>query len=216
MNFIQCEEYVANLLDDINFGYFSRDTIKQWLNFAQREVQRVLLQANQNYYVICVQTTLVVGQPDYGLPSGFLKSHECKVITGGTYPEESFVTLTPITIQQAGEFPPQNGTPAGYFLNKNKMFLAPVPALALTMKLRYSYLVADMINANDVPDVPEQYHELVPLLALKYGFLKDRREEKDVDEKISRLTLSIKQDATNRQQDAPRRVRRTGLGGGRW
>lgn len=210
MNFADCQQYVVDLLDDMQFGYFTRPQVKQWLNFAQREVQRMLLQANQNYYVICSQTTLVVGQPDYGLPSGFLKTHQGRVITGGNYPNESYVDLAPVTIQQAAQVVQQNGCPSGYFITRNKMFFDRPPDQPYLFKLRWSYLVADMVLDSEVPDVPEQYVELVPMLAIKLGFLKDRRTPSDIDEKIKLLTLSMAKDATNRQQDTPRRVRTYG------
>lgn len=213
MNFGDSQDYVAGFLDDINYGYYTRDQIKTWLNWGQREVQRLLLQAGQNYYLICKKMTAVVGQPDYGLPDAFLKTHEMRVITGGTYPNETYITCAPMTVMQAGAVNQQNGTPAGYVLSKNKFYFDRPPDRAYVCKLRFSYLVADCVQDAEVFDVPDQYLDLVPLLAIKYGFLRDKRKIDEVDEKVKSLALQIRQDANNRQVDAPRRVKRVTWGG---
>jgi hypothetical protein len=60
-------------LDDDEGGYFTDTMMNTFLNQAQREVQKLLLQAGEDYYTICVMTDTVVNQRDYALPSDFVK-----------------------------------------------------------------------------------------------------------------------------------------------
>lgn len=54
MNLSQLQTFVSVQLDDLNKTYFTAAQITVYLNNACREVQKLLLGANQNYYVKCV------------------------------------------------------------------------------------------------------------------------------------------------------------------
>lgn len=211
MTLLELKNLVAYWLDDLNFGYFTEAQVTVWLNNAQQEVQKRLIKAAQNYYTKCVQTTLVVNQNSYALPEDFRKEHRLEVILSGTIPNESSVTLNPITMNQQDLVQNGVGTPGWYFISRNKIILQPAPDTALTLKLVYSYRVANMVLNSDVPDVPAHYHELIGLLAAQDGFLKDGRVNDLLLKKIATYEKDMDQDAVERNQDFGRTVIETGV-----
>lgn len=210
MTFDDLKNLTAYWLDDLNFGYFTPIQVGSWLNNAQREVQKILLQSRSNFYVTPVQTTLVVNQNDYVLPLDFMTVHRLAVVVSGTPPNESESPLSPMTINQQDMVPSQTGTPQFYFLKKNRIRTYPAPDAALILRMYYSYLVSDMILSTDSPDIPPAYHELLAVLATIDGLMKDGR---DLGGMISKRTYYeglLKEETQERNEDAPRGIVCTG------
>lgn len=201
---------VLSWLDDPQGGYFTESQVNVFLNNAQKEVQKRLKKAGQNYYTKCIQTTLVVSQNDYVLPSGFTDLHRLEVVISGLAPNESKQSLMPITINQQDMIGTGTGTPQFYFVKKNRLVLLPAPDSALTLRMIYDPLVTDMSLDTDVPDVPEEYHELIALLAAEDGFIKDGRASELLIKKIATYQRDLDSDANERQQDHTRMVVETG------
>lgn len=211
MTFGELKSLVSFWLDDLQFGYFTEAQVSVWLNNAQKEVQKRLIKAGDNYYVKCVQTTLVVNQNDYVLPEDFKKENRLEVVISGTVPNESVNAITPITLNQQDLVVTGVGTPQWYYFKRNRIVVIPAPDTALPLRLYYSYLVADMTLDTDVPDVPESYHELIALLACQDGFLKDGRVNDLLMKKITAYQLDMDSDADERNQDMPRSIVETGI-----
>lgn len=210
MTFRQLKDLVAYWLDDLQFGYFSETQVAVWLNNAQTELQKKLLQAGQNYYTKCVQTTLVVNQRDYSLPQDFKKLHRLEVVVSGTSPNESLTMLVPITLNQQDLVIQGASTPAAYTILRNKLTVRPAPDTALTMRMTYSYQVEDMALDTDIPDAPEAYHEMIALMAAQDGFIKDGRASELLVKKLSEYQKQLDQDAQERNVDMPRSIVETG------
>jgi len=200
----------AYWLDDVNFGYFTTTQVQAWLNNAQRETQKILLQARQNFYVTPVQTTLVDGQPDYVLPSDFMTLHRAELIISGVPPNENSSPLAPITLNQQDLVPSKTGTPQFYFFKKNRIKLCPAPDTAYTFRIHYSYAVTDMTLATDQPDIPSPYHEFLAVLATIDGLLKDGRDVSRFIAKRQYYQELMQQETTDRSEDSPRSVVTTG------
>ena len=84
MTFLEQQDLVLYWLDDVDAGYFSRTQVKRWLNNAQQEVQKVLEQAFEGYFIRCVETTLGLNQREYELPTDFKRLHRIEVVLDGT------------------------------------------------------------------------------------------------------------------------------------
>lgn len=204
--FLELQNEVAYYLDDLQFGYFTPTQVKLWINNAQKEVQKRLINAGANYYVKCVQTQLVVGQREYALPLDFKKEHRLELVMSGVSPNETTQPLGPITINQQDLIPTLSGTPMGYYFRRASLIIRPAPDTALTMRMEYSYQVADMVNDTDIPDVPADYSELIALLAAEDGFIKDGRASDLLEKKIAEYNARLKSDAQERNQDQSRMV----------
>lgn len=210
MQLSDLQSLVSFWLDDLNFGYFTQNQVTLWINNAQHELQKRLLKAGNNRYNITVTTPLVVGQNDYILPADFKKLHNLEVIISGTAPNESTAPIAPITENQKYLVQTGSGTPAWYTFKSNRLVLRPAPDTALTLRMLYSYMVTDLVNPTDIPDAPDDYHEMIALLACEDGFIKDGRSNALLEKKIAAIQASIDSDAQERNQDQTRAVIETG------
>lgn len=197
---------IASWLDDLNQTYFTPDQVNTWINMAQREVQMELLQAGQNWYEIKVLTNTVQYQADYVFPSDFMTLQRIEVIISGTGITENRQPLTPITINQQDLVPINPGRPSNYYINKDRMTLSPTPDNIYTMRLYYSYRVADLTNDDQTPDVPEQFMEYVAVVAAFNGFIKDDRAPENLVNKREKYLFLLTQMKNDRNQDVPRQV----------
>ena len=206
MTLLQLRTLCLSWLDDINGGYFTTAQMNVFLNNAQKEVQKLLLQSGELYYTKSVETTMVVNQTDYVIPTDFLKVHRLLIVLSGTSPNEETQTLQSITLNQQDLFDNQSTNPLAYYLKRSRFVMVPPPANALVLRIEYSYLVADMTLDADVPDVPTQYQEYIAVLATIDGFLKDGRDASMMLTKKAFYEELMKQDQQNRKQDGPRMV----------
>jgi len=90
---------VSYWVDDLDFGYFTEDQVREFINQALREIQKYLVLAGENYYLKCVETTTVTDQADYVLPQDFLKLNRLEYIDGQTTTTQP-ITIDGITLNQ--------------------------------------------------------------------------------------------------------------------
>jgi len=206
MTFLELQNLCAYWLDDLQFGYFTPTQVKLWLNNAQQEVQKRLVKAGANYYTKCVTASTVANQRKYAFPSDLKKINRLEVIVSGVVPNESFNQIMPITINQVDLVVLGPGQPQYYYIDKNSFMLWPTPDIVYTLRMMYTYQVANMTLDSDTPDVPAPYHELIALLATQDGFLKDGRVNDLLLAKIKAYDDMLYADSTDRNQDTARMV----------
>lgn len=198
---------VSYLVDDLSLGYFSPTQVNFFLNNAQREVQKRLMQTPGNWYVTEVNTATVQFQSRYLLPPDFLKIHRAELVLSGAAPNEVKNPIDFITINESDLLQTGSGTPSCAFITQNIMTILPAPDTAnQTLRLFYSYLVADMVSGTDVPDVPTQYQELIAWLAIRNCFTKDQRDPAPVNTEIALYEAMMKQDSQQRDITKGRRI----------
>lgn len=213
MNRLELRNLVLYWLDDLQAGYFTEPQVNVWLNNAQQEVQKRLIKAGQNYYLKCVQTSIVINQTKYALPEDFKKLNRLEFVVDGTvYPNEVIYPIIPITTNQKDMVYQGAGQPSFYSLRKDSIIMYPPPNVAGTLRLFYSYAITDMLTDVDVPDVPIQYQQLIALLACEDGFLKDGRSNELLQKKMAEYEQMFDTDANERQVDTIRAVVMTGDG----
>lgn len=193
-------------LDDEKQGYFTPTDVNTWLNLAQRQVQLMLLQAGQNWYMKPVETLTVLGQCDYVLPVDFVQEHRIEIVITGTGVNEDRRPLKPITTNQQDLVALTLAPPTNYYIKKDRISVSPWPDNQYVMRLYYSPRVSDMTADTDSPDVPEQFMELVAILAAFNGFIKDDRTAENLVAKKNEYIALMKQAATGRTTDQSRQV----------
>lgn len=206
-------------LQDTENGYFTTAILDVFINNAQRELQKLLLQAGESYYTICVETSTVANQRDYALPSDFLQLDLLERITQGSDDTAATERLYPLErseIEVAGynARATNQGLPYNYVLNKSTFSLYPVPDSVKTLRLWYSPRVTDMSNDADTPDAPEDYHEFIAILAARDGFLSDNRSLAPIESKLAYYEKMLEEQSESRNSDSPRMVIATSTGFG--
>jgi len=214
MTFGQLADLVAYFVDDLQFGYFTRTQVNRFLNNAQFETAKKLINSGDNYYLKCKQTNTVIGQCGYALPLDFLKINRLELVTGGTAPNEIVGRLHFITLNEQDQIFTHTGEPAAYVLKKNSIQLFPTPDSVLPIRLSYTHRVAEMSLDAEVPDVPESYHELLALYAARDCLIKDGREASLIQTKIAEYEKAMDEDSDERNVDQPRMIVTTGDWGG--
>lgn len=210
MTLAELRTLVSTWLDDINNGYFTAAQINVWLNNAQREAQKMVIQAFEGHYRKCVETTTVVNQREYQLPDDFKKLTRLECILSGTsFQNEARQRLSKITENQQDFFPDNTGTPISYYFQGDKLVLVPCPDQAKTLRLTYLYRVTDMSADGDTPDIPEDYHEYLAVLATLDGLYRDGRDVGPFLEKKKYYEEQFRRDAEERNVDEPRTVVQT-------
>jgi len=209
MTFLQMQDLVLSWLDDVDAGYFTRAQVRVWLNNAQVEVQKTVDQAFEGHFVKCVETTLVVNQREYELPTDFKRLMRLEVVlSGSSFQNQSVQVLNKVTRNQQDVFA-RSGTPMAYYFKGTQLVLVPVPSEAKTLRMEYTYKVPDLSADGDESEIPEQYHEYVSLLAARDGFLKDGRDITTIKSKLDDYETALKRDAEQRNADQPRTVVQT-------
>ena len=203
----QLRTLVLSWLDDPDGTYFTPAQVNVWLNNAQRELQKILIDQGQNYYVQRLSGTMVVNEDTYTLPTDFKKSHKLEVVTSGTGVNEQRITLQPVTYIQLDMVPKVTGVPTAVCFKRNAMIVRPIPDQAYTMYLHQSYMVVDMTSDSDIPDIPSDYVEYLAVLATIDGFMKDQRPPSDfIIAKQQTYEKRLKADSDRRDVSAPRMV----------
>lgn len=203
---------VSDLVDDPNNGYFTLPVMTQRLNLAAFEVQKHLINANQQFYSKCVKTTTVINQQAYALPSDFLQDIRISYVTGGSGDTATTCKLNRVTPNQRDLYSWTSGQPANYWFEKNNIMLWPVPNSAVELRLEYSYIITEMVNPGDFPDVPEIFQEYIYIICARDCFLKDGRPITPVETKLEEYKMLLKQIAEQRAADGPRYITTTDSG----
>jgi hypothetical protein len=209
MNLTEMQDLALVWLDDLDATYFTRSQLTVWLNNAQKEVQKVLEQAFEGHFVKCAETTTVINQREYELPSDFKRLHRLElVLSGSSFFNQDVQVLTKISPNQQDAFA-RSGQPAGYYFKGSQLILVPCPQKAQTLRIEYTYRLPDLVNGSDESQIPKEFHEYVSLLAARDGFLRDGRDLAPIKDKIADYEQTLKRDAEQRNVDQPRTVVQT-------
>lgn len=205
MTLAQLQTYVSILVDDLDFGYFTQSQLTTFLNFGLKECQKKLIQAGANYNLKIVEQNTVVDQPYYTLPTDFLKLNNLITTQDATDPASPVTVISPITLNQK-ELYPQTGEPQNYYFLNNILVINPTPTVVTTMRLTYTYRVAELSAAGDIPDLPEVYHEYIALLATQACFLRDGRDISTLQTRLNEYEKRMREDYQQRRVDGPRMI----------
>lgn len=211
MNLGELRTLFLSWMDDTDGGYFTSGQTDVFINNAVLQTQRTLIQAFEDYFTDCVETTSVINQEEYILPDDFLKIAHLQWVESGTdVSDEQLKTISRMAKSEQDLLIEKTGRPKYYFFRGDKFVLRPAPDVAKTIRLYYVKKVAELVNDSDVPDIPSQYHEMIALYAARDGYIKDGRDPSQLIAKLLDYETSIKRDAENRNVDGPRDIVITG------
>lgn len=209
MTLTTMQSLASDYLDDASNGYFSLTQLTLRLNLAFKELQKRLILSSEQYYVFPVYTSTVVDQAAYALPSDFLNIVRLSYVvdgSGATASEQKIYAMTP---NQRDLVATVSGAPRYYFFQNNNLILSPTPDAIYTLRLEYTYYIPDLVNANDVPDAPQQFHEYAVLMAVRDLMVKDGRPLGSIETKLKEYEELLKQMASQRYDDGARMINTT-------
>lgn len=193
-------------IDDPAMGYFTEASLNVFLDNAHRECQKKLMQAFENRFVVCAETTTVADQADYVLPDNFVVMNSLVLYLGAnnTNPRE----LIPIPMSERFKYSSESGTPEVFYLRNRRIVLVQKPDSAKTLEMLYTYVVSDFANDAATPDanIGEEYHEYIALIAARDCFLKDDRVPDNLERKLKYYEELMVQTAESRTLNRSRRI----------
>lgn len=201
----QINAYVWSMTDDLQGAYFTAPELLRYINQMQKEVQKLLIQSGNNWYVIIDQSqSTVINQGNYTLPVDFLNMNRIELVQNpGT--NETRYSIQSITLNQKDSICFDSDV-AGFYLLKNTLWLSPFPTTVKTIRMYYTYLIPDVVIGTDVPDIPVQYHEYLADRVTEICFLKDGRDASFIRFKCDQVEKDLKNTAIERNQDHASRV----------
>lgn len=206
MTLLQMRTLTLDWLDDANATYFSTSTVNLRLNLAMWELQKRLISANKEYFLECVKTSTVSGQQAYALPTDMLQIVRLEWYNTGTSATSMSNKIIPMTPNQRDLLVNVTGDPQYYSMSKNNILLWPIPNRIVEVHLEYNYQTVFMSADSDIPDMPAQFHEYIPILATRDCLIKDGRPIQPIEQKLQEYETLLKQMAVQRQADSPRMV----------
>ncbi len=183
MNLNELKTLFSVYVNDPYFGYFSEATATTFLNNALIQAQRRLLKMHAAYYSVCASTPLIIGQSQYSLPDDFLALFDIWIdLDNSTPPPTSRLEFIPLSKRH--DFAPTNGTPTHFYMLKNSLNVVVPPDDTQTLEIVYAPKAPAMTTGTDIPDIPEQYHEFLVLLAAETALMVDDRVSSLVDDRL--------------------------------
>lgn len=201
MTVLEIKNYVASLVDDLQMTYFTPTELLRYINQEMRETQKKLIAAGNNWYIkIDESQSTVVNQIAYTVPTDFLKFNRIELCTNINTTSETRYNISSITLNQKDMMFAQSDVTCFYLLKKT-LYLVPQATTIRTIRMYYTYLIPEVANDSDVPDVPPEYHEYIAMLVAAQCFLKDGRDASFILKKTMMVEEALKADAIERNQD---------------
>lgn len=196
----EIKAYVASLVDDLQYAYFTETELLRFINQAQQETQKKLVLAGNNWYVKIDQTqSTVVNQANYTLPTDFLKMNRLELVNNPGNNEDRY-SLKSITLNQK-DMGFQASDSVGFYLLKNILYLNPKPQNIRTIRMYYTYRIAAVVLDADIPDVPPEFHEYLAYLVALKCFQKDGRDPNFILQQTKVWEDNLEAEAIERNQD---------------
>jgi hypothetical protein len=165
---------VANNIDRDDIPDTAAGLIDRWINDAQRRVCRA---HNFTFMESEADTTLVVDQRNYSLPTGsasalrFKSEISMEIILTNSH-RQKLKRIFKQDAEKREEFTDTtgSGTPRSYAIQKGQIYLYPKPNKALTMNIEYYGFLATLSTDAGTNDLMDDYPEVVEALATAFGF----------------------------------------------
>jgi hypothetical protein len=153
------QEVLAHQFAPSQYTSYIQGKINQAQDYIAAQLDfRVLM---QKYSV-----PVAVGTTSYALPADFQRLYNVTLTDGQGQ-------VLPLGAEPLNEFetqPPSSGQPVRYCIEGNNLLIYPAPDSAYTITLRYFRLPTALVNANDEPETPPEYWDLLVSFALWHCF----------------------------------------------
>lgn len=202
MNVGEMCSYISYLVDDLNFGYFTKPQLYRFINQAAAEAQKKLIAAGNNWYLKKDESqTTIINQELYTPPTDLMDINRIELVQNPG-PNETRYPLTSITLNQKDMFGYNPAQTYAFYFFKNQIAFVPIPNTnQYTIRFYYTYRIAEITGDSDTVDMPAEFHEYVCHLAALKCFIKDGRDASlllkftdDVEKRLERQAIQRAQD----------------------
>ena len=196
---------VQSRLDDTGF---SSTTIKQFINDTQREITN---DKRWRFMEATTNLTSSVGSQSIGsFPADYQIAIDLRISSPVAYAKKlPFLDYTVVDEQYSDQTIYANSTPMFWYEYANVPYIFPQADQVYTLTLRYLKTPTELSADADVPQIPEEYQELLVLGALSrcHELNDDYDKAAIVRQKIDELLISMTKRYGFRLLDGPRIMR---------
>lgn len=190
-------EVLEHQLNDTKY----RPSVKRWLNEAQARIAR---QASVPSLYVVTDLPWSAGHNHAALPEDYAR----KVEVADATDQENWRLLFPMELSDFDSLPDSEGTPTDYVIIGEDLYLYPTPESVSLISLSYYRIPAEMSADGDEPEIPSDYHYLLPYWALYRCFSRENDIEQATYWKNEWLTEleKLKGEQHYQGQDSPRQL----------
>lgn len=129
----------------------TNDKLNRTINEGLRRFVRETLCLNDTFV-----TTTAAGIAAYTLPADSLNPPKVHQVTWDCY---VLHPMTYLETRDLNSYLHSTGSPSSFYIDENKVFLYPIPDSAKEMNIVYYKKPATLSADDDVPEIPEEFHE---------------------------------------------------------
>jgi hypothetical protein len=169
-----------------------RERVKGWLNDA---LGRIVRRSDIPRLRTLTDLTCTAGSDVVDLPENFARGVKL------FYPDRGFGDVEEVTDVEIDELFEMVGRPQFYAITGGQLYLWPKPDADYALKFRYQRLAAPMVDDTDVPEIPDDYHDLLVTYATSRGYRSEddaAQGEKwmtDFEADLTRLKVDLREDS---------------------
>lgn len=176
--------------------------IDEFINEGIAELWDLMVQRWADYYVSIGTLAVTANQDGITLPASFYKLRKLEIVDSSS--PSGYRRLRPHDLDAAHAFSSLSGDKAyRYRLQGAALYLAPIPAVAETLRLYYVPAATVLAADGDTFDGINGYEQLAVQLALKRCYDGLNMPVSGTDGEITRLTARIRTAADGRDADEP-------------
>lgn len=172
MNLTSLQTLARQKADEEATGYVDTDELNSYLNQGLKFIHGKIIQKHEYFFIVKGTVgnggyiTVSANVNEYALPTSMLKLIRVERRNSTDSNEGNWRKLARLNIgndQINDFFPIREGRDQGfgYFIAGSKLYLRPVPSSGFDLRLWFIPRVTALSSGSDIPETPEEYHELI-------------------------------------------------------
>lgn len=223
MNLLETVDAARNLLNepleasrsfpDNTSSFWTDSILTTYHNLVQQDLQNVIVQADEEFFVTASYLGISAGTAEYTLPSDLIKVRRVEDNRDPGSPIE----IVPVRLNDRGilyssehEIRSRSNFQGGYYLRGNQIVLTDTPTFtnASAIRVIFSKRVADVTAGTNTSEIPAQYHHVTVWGIVQKALFQQQSDPEIATKEYEKGRMALKMEIENRQTQRPRRVAR--------
>lgn len=206
---------------DNTSSFWTDSQLTTFHNLIQQELQQLIIEADEDFFVTQSYLSIVAGTAEYTLPTSTIKVVRVEDNRDPANPKE----LDPVTINNRESMYPasyfltsQAGWNGGYYLRGQQIVLTDTPTYTNASAIRVHFIerIVDVTAASNSSQLPGETHRALVWGVTKYALFQEQADQSYIQAsaEYEKMQSRIKQEIENRKIQRTRRVTQSRYVGG--
>jgi len=194
---------------DNTSSFWKDSTLIKYYNMVQEEVQNLMVQSIEDYFVTQTFLNITDGCAGYQIPSGTIKIRRVEDAR-----DANPVEIKPVTINNKGVVSSELGSSiaiggGGYYLKGTQLVLTDTPAYtnASAIQVYYVKRLIDVTASDGESEIPNEYHNVFVYGIYRLALIQEQADPMFATIEYDKQMNKIKSYCEDRQVQRPRRVK---------